>query len=361
MKTAASRLLDWYDKHHRVLPWRITPAEQGRGVKADPYRVWLSEIMLQQTTVEAVKSYFAKFIGQWPNVKVLARTSQDDVLRAWAGLGYYSRARNMKACADIIVTCHSGRFPSELEKLRALPGIGDYTAAAIAAIAFDRPHAVVDGNVERVVSRLFGIRTALPAAKKEIRIHTQAITPATRPGDFAQAMMDLGASVCIPRHPGCFICPLNGMCLALQQDEPEKFPVKAPRPEKPARTGIAFIALSQNGRLYLQKRHQKGLLGGMSEIPNHFAPGASKTDLSLAPFPESWTYRGDIVHVFTHFTLFMSVYMAENLAENTYNGGWWVKIEDLGREALPTVMKKAVAKALPAAFRKTENRFVKMA
>lgn len=352
MKTAASRLLDWYDKHHRILPWRVTPAEQADGIRPDPYRVWLSEIMLQQTTVEAVKSYFTKFTSQWPDIKALSHASQDDILKAWAGLGYYSRARNLKACADKIVAGHNGHFPQTLEELHALPGIGDYTAAAIAAIAFDQPHAVVDGNVERVVSRLFCIRTALPAAKKEIRTHTQAITPHDRPGDFAQAMMDLGSSICTPKRPSCFICPLHNLCLALKTDEPENFPFKAPKTEKPLRTGIAFVALSENGRVYLQKRHSKGLLGGMSEVPNHFAPEASKTDLSLAPFSGTWIYQGDIIHVFTHFMLSMSVYMADNLAENGGKDGWWVRTEDLGREALPTVMKKAVAKALPAAFKK---------
>lgn len=350
IKTAAARLLDWYDRHHRILPWRVTPPERAQGTRPDPYRVWLSEIMLQQTTVEAVKAYFIKFIERWPDVKALSRASLDDIMKAWAGLGYYSRARNLKACADRTVAAYGGHFPSDPAQLRALPGIGDYTAAAITAIAFDRPQAVVDGNVERVISRLFCIKTALPAAKKEIRRQTQAITPLSRPGDFAQAMMDLGAAICTPRRPRCFICPLNTLCSALKQDEPKSFPVKAPKADKPVRTGIAFVAISENRRIYLQKRSVKGLLGGMSEIPNHFAPGASKTDLSLAPFSATWLYQGDIRHVFTHFTLSMSVYKAENLTEKPREKGWWVKTEDLDGEALPTIMKKAVAKAVPTAF-----------
>ncbi|RCK99995.1 MAG: A/G-specific adenine glycosylase [Candidatus Tokpelaia sp. JSC189] len=355
MKTIASKLLDWYDRYHRILPWRVTPAEQASGIKPDPYQIWLSEIMLQQTTVEAVKSYFTRFLNQWPNIKALSRASQDDILKIWAGLGYYSRARNLKACADKIVANHDSHFPQTLEGLRALPGIGDYTAAAIAAIAFSKPHAVVDGNVERIVSRLFCIRIALPAAKKEIWTHTQAITQHNRPGDFAQAMMDLGSSICTPKRPSCFICPLNDSCLALETDEPENFPLKMPKTEKSMRTGIAFVALSENGRVYLQKRQEKGLLGGMSEVPNHFASKASKTDLSLAPFTGTWIYRGDIIHAFTHFTLSMSVYMADNLAESSGKNGWWVRTEELNREALPTVMKKALAKALPTAFKKMKN------
>ncbi|AQS42080.1 MAG: A/G-specific adenine glycosylase [Candidatus Tokpelaia hoelldobleri] len=356
MTDTASLLLNWYDKHHRILPWRITPAEQARGMAPDPYRVWLSEVMLQQTTVEAVKAYFNKFTSQWPDISALAGASQDDILRAWAGLGYYSRARNLKACADKIMAGHGGVFPRELAGLRALPGIGDYTAAAIAAIAFNLPHAVVDGNVERVVSRLFCLTTPLPAAKAEIRIRTQGITPAERPGDFAQSMMDLGATICTPKRPSCFLCPLNEHCLALKNDEPQRLPLKAPKAEKPLRTGMAFVAISENSRVYLQKRPEKGLLGGMSEVPNYFAPGADKADLSRAPFATDWRYQGDITHVFTHFTLVLAIYRADNLPEHSDTGGWWVAVDKLKGEALPTVIKKAVAQVLPTAFNNTERK-----
>ncbi|RCL01910.1 MAG: A/G-specific adenine glycosylase [Candidatus Tokpelaia sp. JSC188] len=351
----SSQLLNWYDRCHRILPWRITPVEQARGTKPDPYKVWVAEIMLQQTTVKAVKSYFTRFLSQWPDIKALSQASQDDVFKIWAGLGYYSRARNLKACADKIVANYNSCFPQTIEELRALPGIGEYTAAAIAAIAFNQPYAVVDSNVERVVSRLFHIRIALSAAKKEIRSYMQGITPHKRPGDFAQAMMDLGSSICTFKRPNCFICPLNDRCIALEKNETENLPLRALKTKKPLRTGIAFVALSENGRVYLQKRQEKGLLGGMSEIPNYFALNASKTDLSLAPFTGIWNYQGDIIHVFTHFTLSMSVYMMSNLVEKSYKNGWWIKTDELDKEALPSVMKKALAKALPTAFRKIKN------
>jgi len=356
MTDTATLLLNWYDTHHRILPWRVTPAEQARGITPDPYRVWLSEVMLQQTTVEAVKAYFHKFIKQWPDIAALAGASQDDILRAWAGLGYYSRARNLKACADQIMARHSRVFPRDLAGLRALPGIGDYTAAAIAAIAFNLPHAVVDGNVERVISRLFCITTPLPAAKAEIRRRTQSITPLTRPGDFAQSMMDLGATICTPKRPICFLCPLNAPCLALKNDEPQRLPRKAPKAEKPLRTGAAFVALSENNRIYLQKRPEKGLLGGMSEVPNIFAPNGDKAALSRAPFAADWHYQGDITHVFSHFTLVLAVYRADNLPEHNNTDGWWAAVDKLKEEALPTVIKKAVAQALPTAFHNTKRK-----
>ncbi|RCL01805.1 MAG: A/G-specific adenine glycosylase [Candidatus Tokpelaia sp. JSC085] len=351
MKKVASILLNWYDKHHRTFPWRVTPPEKKTGRKNDPYHVWLSEIMLQQTTVETVKSYFIKFIRKWPDIKALSCASQDDILKAWSGLGYYCRAHNLKACADKIVTEYNGHFPQDIELLRNLPGIGEYTAAALATIAFDIPQVVVDSNVERVMSRLFRVKISFPEAKKEIWQQTKSITPSHRSGDFAQAMMDLGASLCTYKRPHCLLCPLNHLCLAFKQDEPENFPVRKPRAAKAIRTGIAFVALSKNGRVYLQKRHMKGLLGGMSEIPNHFALHASKTDISLAPFATPWIYQGDIIHGFTHFTLSMSVYLGTNIDETTGKSGWWVKIEDLEKEALPTVMKKSLAKALPTAFK----------
>ncbi len=229
MHEISSRLLSWYDQKHRHLPWRITPDEQARGIRPDPYRIWLSEIMLQQTTVEAVKPYFQKFVKLWPDLSSLAKASQDDIMKAWAGLGYYSRAHNLKNCAKQLVENYAGQFPQSVKALRTLSGIGDYTAAAIAAIAFNQPIAVVDSNVERVVTRLFAITSILPKAKIEIKEKTQEITALNRPGDFAQAMMDLGAAICTPRKPSCYICPLQTLCQAAKMERAESFPVKAPK------------------------------------------------------------------------------------------------------------------------------------
>ena len=356
MQPITTRLLLWYDSHHRTLPWRISPRERLAGITADPYRIWLSEIMLQQTTVEAVKSYFRVFIEKWPTVVDLAAASQDDVLRAWAGLGYYSRARNLKKCADIICAEYSGHFPSDLAILKSLPGIGDYTAAAIASIAFDLPMAVVDGNVERVITRLYSLATPLTFAKPEFRTYMQALTHDERSGDFAQAMMDLGATICTPRRPACVICPLNDNCQALKTTDPEFFPVKAPKKEKPVRVGAAFIAVS-NGEVYLRGRAETGLLGGMAEVPttSWTARLDGGTELDAAPFPANWIATGNITHVFTHFELRLKIYKAHDVEKDIAAGGWWVKVDKLGGEALPTVMKKAIAAAIPDAFAMRKN------
>jgi len=355
----STKLLHWYDRHHRVLPWRISPSEQASGIRPDPYRVWLSEIMLQQTTVEAVKSYFVKFIERWPTVQAMARASEDDILRAWAGLGYYSRARNLKKCADAVVRQHDGNFPGSAAALKELPGIGDYTSAAIAAIAFGEAVAVVDGNVERVISRLYTIDTPLPAAKPEIRALMGQLTPIDRPGDFAQAMMDLGATICTPRRPACAICPLNDDCMALKSRDPEEFPVKAPKAEKPIRTGAAFIAIADDGSVFLRKRKDEGLLAGMTEVPG--SPWTARIDgdttIDAAPFPARWTASGSITHVFTHFELRLSVYRSENVSKAASSDGWWSLPTELSEEALPTVMKKAITAAIPEAFKgKRKNR-----
>ncbi|PYE85336.1 A/G-specific adenine glycosylase [Phyllobacterium leguminum] len=353
MNRKARQLLQWYDTHHRLLPWRIAPAQRLAGEVADPYRVWLSEIMLQQTTVEAVKAYFRTFVARWPTVRALAAASDDEVMRAWAGLGYYSRARNLKKCAEIITGEMDGEFPSTFEGLKALPGIGDYTAAAIAAIAFDRPAAVVDGNVERVVTRLFAITTPLPAAKAEIRATMQAITPEIRPGDFAQGMMDLGATICTPRRPACTLCPVNDGCKGLQGGYPEVFPVKAPKKKRPVRLGAAFVAISPGGSVYLRKRPASGLLGGMAEVPctGWTARVDGDTSANAAPFPAQWSDSGSISHVFTHFELRLTVYRADDIPEQAIGAGWWSVPDELPREALPTVMKKAIAAAIPDAFK----------
>ncbi|AZH15351.1 A/G-specific adenine glycosylase [Brucella melitensis] len=347
-------LLRWYDRHHRVLPWRVTPVDAAKGDVADPYRVWLSEIMLQQTTVEAVKSYFLRFIERWPTVRAMAKASEDDILRAWAGLGYYSRARNLKKCADIVVAEHGGEFPKSAAGLKELPGIGDYTSAAIAAIAFGEQVAVVDGNVERVISRLYAIDTPLPVAKAQIRALMGQMTPPDRPGDFAQAMMDLGATICTPRRPACALCPLNKGCIALCERDPEDFPVKAPKAEKPVRTGAAFIAIAGDGSVYLRKRKGEGLLAGMTEVPGSGWTARIDGDATLnaAPFSAAWTPSGTITHVFTHFELRLSVYRASNVRKQAANEGWWSTPEELCGEALPTVMKKAIAAAIPDAFKR---------
>ncbi|OLP58791.1 A/G-specific adenine glycosylase [Xaviernesmea oryzae] len=349
----APLLLAWYDRHHRSFPWRISPAEGQQGRRADPYHVWLSEVMLQQTTVQAVIPYFQRFLALWPRVEDLAEAETDAVMKAWAGLGYYARARNLKKCAEAVARDHAGRFPDTEDGLRALPGVGDYTAAAVAAIAFDRPSAVVDGNVERVVSRLFLVEDSLPAAKRLFRALTASITPQQRPGDFAQAMMDLGSTICTPRRPVCALCPLNDHCLAFRSGAAvESYPRKAAKKDKPVRKGAAFVARDQAGAIFLRKRAESGLLGGMSEVPNSAWTSRvdGETGLSAAPFSADWQACGTVTHVFTHFELQLSVYSARDLAALRRNDGWWEPAASLSGAALPTVMKKAIALAFPDAL-----------
>lgn len=346
---AAAALLAWYDRHQRELPWRIPSSRILAGDKPDPYCVWLSEIMLQQTTVEAVKPYFLRFTERWPQVGDLARASSDDVMRAWAGLGYYSRARNLKKCAEAVVAEHGGRFPANEQALLALPGIGPYTAAAIAAIAFGEAAPVVDGNVERVLSRLFAISAPLPGAKPVIRERMAELMPADRPGCFAQAVMDLGATLCTPRRPSCMVCPLREHCAVLGRDDPERYPFKAPKAERPLRQGAAFVAQGPDGAILLRKRPEKGLLGGMSEPPttgwSARQDGAASAD--AAPFAADWQAAGAITHVFTHFELRLQVYRATVSDWALPAGCWWAPAPTLGEEALPTVMKKAIEAAYP--------------
>jgi len=345
----ATRLLAWYDVHHRELPWRVPPRDLARGARPDPYRVWLSEVMLQQTMVEAVKAYFHAFVQKWPTVEALADAPSDDVMKAWAGLGYYSRARNLKACAGQ-VAASGGSFPDTEDGLRALPGIGAYTAAAIAAIAFDRPAAVVDGNVERVIARLFSIATPLPQAKVEIRTLVESLVPESRPGDFAQAMMDLGATLCTPRRPRCMLCPVRGDCSALAAGDPELYPVRPAKPEKPLRRGAAFVAVRSDGAVLLRKRSEKGLLGGMSEVPTTgwTARVDGATDVSAAPFAADWRGAGSIGHVFTHFSLELVVFRAMT-DRPAPPGHFWSGPTGIAGEALPTVMKKVIEAAIPGA------------
>ena len=330
--TVSDILLDWYDRHARDLPWRAPPGTP----PPDPYRVWLSEVMLQQTTVAAVKPYFEAFTRRWPDVAALAAASEDDVMAAWAGLGYYSRARNLVKCARAVAA--RGGFPTTETELRELPGLGAYTAAAVAAIAFAQRAVVVDANVERVVARLFAIDTPMPAARKPIRVAADAITPARRAGDFAQAMMDLGSSVCTAREPKCLLCPLAKTCKARATGDPARLPVKAPKKPKPLRRGRAFW-IEREGEVWLVRREGKGMLGGMRALPDD-GWSARADGTGEAPMPGTWESAGVVRHVFTHAALELSVVVQRNAPAPDAEGEWWPidRIDDAG---LPTLFAKA--------------------
>jgi len=340
----AERLLAWYDRHRRRLPWRALPDQ-----KADPYVVWLSEIMLQQTTTVTVGPYFAEFLARWPTVEALAAAPLDDVLRVWAGLGYYARARNLHACARAVVERHGGRFPDDEAGLRALPGIGAYTAAAVAAIAFDRPAAVMDGNIERVLTRLFAVETPLPNAKPILRRHAADLTPAARPGDYAQAMMDLGATLCTPRKPACTLCPLTAACAVRRAGNPEDYPAKRAKPERPLKRGVAFWAIRDDGAVLLRRRPDKGLLGGMIEVPStEWAERPIDFDAAraAAPFTARWrALDGLVAHGFTHFQLELAV-LAARVRLGDPKLGIWCPLDRIGEQALPTLFRKVVRHAL---------------
>ena len=349
LETAArpALLLDWYDRHRRRLPWR-PPADE----RADPYRVWLSEIMLQQTGVKTVGPYFLKFIERWPDVGALGRASQDDVLRMWAGLGYYSRARNLHACAVAVLRDHGGVFPDTEEGLRTLPGIGPYTAAAISAIAFDIRTMPVDGNIERVVSRLFAVEEPLPQVKPLIQQLAATLLGPSRAGDSAQALMDLGSSICTPKKPACALCPLNDDCAARTRGDQETFPRKAPKKSGMLRRGAAFI-VTRGDELLVRTRPEKGLLGGMTEVPGSdwLAGEGGKSALKQAPMLKGVTRwhrkAGVVTHVFTHFPLELVIYTAKVAARTRAPEGMrWVPIATLADEALPNVMRKAIAHGL---------------
>ncbi len=337
-------LLAWYDRHRRDLPWRAPP-----GGHADPYRVWLSEIMLQQTTVATVRPYFDQFVARWPDVSALAAASLDEILHEWQGLGYYARARNLHAGARTVAERHGGVLPSEPTTLRALPGIGDYTAAAIAAIAFDRRIAAVDGNVERVVARLYAVAEPMPAAKPRLQALAAGLVPEQRAGDFAQAMMDLGATICIPRRPRCVLCPWRLSCTVAASGIAEELPARAEKAERPIRYGIAFWLTRPDGAVLLRRRPEKGLLGGMIEIPStpwRAVPWEHADAVGAAPAPAHWAPLPGIVrHGFTHFLLELAVVTAqiETVAE-----GLWSPLDRLGEHALPTLMKKIARHAISA-------------
>jgi A/G-specific adenine glycosylase len=340
-------LLDWYDRHRRRLPWRAAAGE-----RADPYRVWLSEIMLQQTGVKTVGPYFEKFLARWPDVAALGRASLDDVLRMWAGLGYYSRARNLHACAVAVLRDHGGVFPDTEEGLRQLPGIGPYTAAAIGAIAFDLRTMPVDGNIERVTSRLYAVEEPLPQAKPRIQQLASTLLGESRAGDSAQALMDLGSSICTPKKPACALCPLNDDCAARLRGDQETFPRKAPKKSGDLRRGAAFI-VTRGDELLVRTRPEKGLLGGMTEVPGSewLAGQDDKAALKQAPAIKSisrWHRRtGVVTHVFTHFPLELVVYTATVPPRTRAPEGMrWVPVATLADEAFPNVMRKVIAHAL---------------
>jgi A/G-specific adenine glycosylase len=346
-------LLAWYDRHRRRLPWRALP-----GQAADPYRVWLSEIMLQQTTVTAVAPYYAKFLARFPSVGALAAADIEDVLKLWAGLGYYARARHLHACAQAVVARHGGAFPAAEEDLLALPGIGPYTAAAVAAIAFGRPASPVDGNVERVIARLYAVEDELPNAKPAIRVLAERLRPPQRPGDFAQAMMDLGATICTPKNPACALCPFIDACASRRRGDPETFPRKAKKREGRLRRGAAFVALRADGYLLVRTRSAKGLLGGMTEVPTTAFLADFDEAGALAHAPCFLVQRagagnarwrrlaGVVTHVFTHFPLELVVYRARvPEAAAAPDGMRWISAGDIASAALPSLMRKVLVHA----------------
>jgi A/G-specific adenine glycosylase len=340
-------LLAWYDRHARRLPWRAPP-----GAKPDPYRVWLSEIMLQQTTVVTVGPYFERFVARWPSVQALAASPLEEILTEWAGLGYYARARNLHRAAQMVTDKFDGRFPDDEAGLKSLPGIGDYTAAAIAAIAFDRPAAVLDGNIERVTSRLYAITEPLPGVKPVLRRLVAEITPRQRPGDFAQAMMDLGATVCQPARPRCLLCPLVRFCEGSAQGIAAELPRKAAKKARPTRHGIAFWITDAQGRVLLRKRPEKGLLGSMTEIPStdwREDKPSQNAAANAAPLALDWSpLRGRVRHVFTHFSLELEIWSADVEESAAPEDTFWCRLDDLGNQALPSLMRKIVKHVLTA-------------
>ncbi len=332
-------LLTWYDANARAMPWRVSPAERARGVWPDPYAVWLSEVMLQQTSVAAVRDYFTRFMSLWPSVSDLAGAEDARVMGEWAGLGYYARARNLLKCARVVVTDHGGLFPGTRARLEALPGIGPYTAAAIAAIAFDRPEVVVDGNVERVMARLFRVGIPLPDAKPALREHAAQMTPDERPGDYAQAVMDLGATICTPKSPSCGICPWNSACLARESGVQAMLPARRAKPQKPVRYGIAYLARRSDGAWLLEQRPDRGLLGGMLGWP-----GAEWGNAPVEQPPLAADWRdpgGEVRHTFTHFHLRLSLRTAEVSMAAIPSRGRFLPLDAFRPSDLPSVMRKA--------------------
>lgn len=355
----AAAVLGWYDRERRELPWRAAPNQ-----RPDPYKVWLSEIMLQQTTVKAVRPRYELFLRRWPDVKALARAELGEVLAAWAGLGYYARARNLHACAKVVTEQLGGEFPEDETELRKLPGVGGYTAAAIAAIAFGKRATPVDGNIERVVARLFAVKTPLPASKTEIVALAESLMPHQRSGDFAQGMMDLGATICTPRRPGCGLCPVRPECSGYAEGVAEALPYRAEKGERPVRRGAAFVAVRPDGAVLLRERPLRGLLGGMLEVPSSpwvEEEPSGKVVRSHAPLAGAWCrLPGLVEHTFTHFHLELAVYRAEVGAESKPKRAAhpercrWYKPRELSGAALPSVMRKVLLHAFEARFSPAE-------
>ena len=340
MRDLSSNLLEWYDVHARPMPWRTPPAEKKAGVQPDPYRIWLSEVMLQQTTVAAVKDYFNRFTTRWPTVVSLAAANDGDVMGEWAGLGYYARARNLLKCARVITDEHSGVFPDDHATLLTLPGIGPYTAAAISSIAFDLRHVVVDGNVERVMSRLYDIHAPLPASKLELTAKAEHLTPNQRTGDYAQAVMDLGATICTPKSPACGICPWHEPCKARKAGTAPDLPKKTPKKPKPIRHGTVYLGRRSDGAWLLERRPNKGLLGGMLGWPgSDWIDVTTPRPIGTPPTPADWkTEEGEVRHTFTHFHLLLTV-MSATIESNEQL--LFLGHNDFRPSDLPTVMRKA--------------------
>ena len=340
-----AHLLAWYDAHARTLAWRTGPQARAAGERPDPYRVWLSEVMLQQTTTPHATPYFLRFTELWPTVEALAAAPDAAVMGKWAGLGYYARARNLLKAARAVAAEHGGAFPDTEAALRALPGFGPYTAAAVAAIAFDRAANVVDGNVERVVSRLWAVEAPLPGAKPELKRLAATLVGAERPGDWAQALMDLGATVCRPHAPLCGRCPLRKDCAAFATGEPGRFPLKTARAARIRRYGTAYV-LTRGDDVALVRRPERGLLGGMHGLPTSDWAAALPRPGEGAPAQADWRAAGEVEHVFTHFPLTLAVVRAEaDACDADAPGAEWTPVAEAER-VLPTVFRKALAAAL---------------
>ena len=336
----STELLAWYDVHARTMPWRVSPADRKAGVRPDPYRVWMSEIMLQQTTVAAVKEYFERFTRRWPTVADLAAAEDAAVMGEWAGLGYYARARNLLKCARAVVADHGGVFPDTYDGLIGLPGVGPYTAAAVSAIAFDRAETVLDGNVERVMARMYDIHDPLPGSKPALKARAEALTPDQRPGDYAQAVMDLGATICTPRNPACGICPWRDPCGARVAGTAAELPKKTLKKAKPTRYGVVYLGQRADGAWLVETRPEKGLLGGMMGWP-----GSEWVDATPNPAPPcvaDWrVVGGEVRHTFTHFHLVLQVLAADLPAETHPERGFFLEKHAFRPSDLPTVMRKA--------------------